>query len=104
MSNMSWKDIIKEDVFEEHEKKFKKLLDDGNKWLDHTIDSLTEIKKIINSEEGEVTEKYLKEILNISSIAERMVDDAFSEKYPRGDYDSAYDTDFNQRMYEQRRM
>jgi len=96
---MTWEDIIKneeDDMFSTA--RVDKIYKEANKWLEHTIQKVTEIKRIINSEEGEVGEEYLKEIKSLSRVAEEMVDRAF---VPGGDdYDSAYDTTFDQRAYE----
>jgi len=97
---MSWQDIIKneeDDIFSTA--RVDKIYKEANKWLDHTIKKVTEIKRIINSEEGEVGDEYLKEIKSLSRVAEEMVDRAFGYG-GADDYDSAYDTTFDQRAHE----
>jgi hypothetical protein len=101
---MSWQDIIKNEEddplgLNEYYAKEQKRYDEANKWLDHTIQKVTEIKRIINSEEGAVGDEYLREIASLSIMAEEMVDRAFGFG-GYDDYDSAYDTTFDQRMYE----
>ena len=115
VSKMSWQDIIKDDdptkwmdkyIREGAEKgtemfstaRVDKIYKEAIKWLDHTIKKVTEIKRIINSEEGEVGDEYLKEIKSLSRVAEEMVDKAFVPG--DDDYDSAYDTTFDQRAHE----
>ena len=96
---MSWQDIIKneeDDMFSTA--RADKIHKEANKWLDHTIKKVTDIKRIINNE-GEVGDEYLKEIKSLSRMAEEMVDRAFGYG-GADDYDSAYDTTFDQRAYE----
>ena len=101
---MSWQDIIKNEEddplgLNEYHAKEEKRYDEANKWLDQTIKKVTEIKRIINSEEGAVSEQYLKEIKGLSALAYEMREGAFAVS-DYDDYDSAYDTTFDQRAYE----
>mgnify|MGYP003137568942 CR=1 FL=1 len=104
---MSWQDIIKNEEddplgLNEYYAKEQKRYDEANKMLDKIIKTLNDTKRIINSEEGEVGDTYLREIASLRDMAEKLREKAF---VPGGDdYESSYDTNIDQRMYDMRGM
>ena len=100
---MSWEDIIKneeDDMFSTA--RVDKIYKEANKMLDKIIKTLNDTKRIINSEEGEVGDTYLREIASLRDMAEKLREKAFVSG--GNDYDSAYDTNIDQRMYDMRGM